>query len=284
MQPLCSLLTYLAVITAPAFPPPPSAAAFMPPATTAPATTAPADATTPDPADDLLTRLEASAATLRGFTAKIDYRTEDMLLGRREIRRGELVYDADPATGAKRFALLFDEIIRGQRRETRLRHYVFDGQWLAEIDHEAKQFVKTQIVPPGRTLDPLKLGEGPFPLPVGQPVAEVKARFGVAPLAPPSEGPLASLTESYELEGLRLVPREGTDEAEEIARVDLFYDSATLLPVGIELREHNGDVKIVRLTEVARDPELTDEQKSMLRIAEPDPREWAVTVQPWRGG
>lgn len=247
----------------------------VPPETSAP------PAAADEAAEALLERLEAGARDLTGFTARITYTKEDALLGRREIRTGELIYQVEPATGRKRFAALFDGIVIGQRKESRLKHFVFDGQWLAEIDHRNKQFIKRQVVPPGRQLDPLKLGEGPIPIPIGQPRQAVLERFEVRSLEPPVEGPLAGLAGDFHLNGLRLTPRAGTPMAEDVERVDLFYDQATGLPVGVLLLDVNGDRKIVRLAEPVRNPELTAAQEEKLRIETPDPKSWQISVEPW---
>jgi hypothetical protein len=235
----------------------------------------------PPPVADLLDRLERSAGDLEAFTAKVRYTKESFLLDRAETRRGEIVYQVDRARDRKRFAVLFDSLVVGQRLERgRLRHYVFDGRWLAEIDHESRQFIKREIVPPGKTLDPLKLGEGPIPLPIGQPRREVVARFEVELLdAPPPDGPLGALDD---VEGLVLVPRPDRPEAEEYERVEIFYDRATLLPAGIVAVEVNGDRKIVRLDALERNPALDAAALAKLDIDEPDPRQWRIDVRPWR--
>ena len=103
-------------------------------------------APTPPPApanpaiDDLLDRLEESAESLDSFTADVWYEIHKDFLRSREIRRGELIYSTDAETGRKQFAVIFDSLMTGtigaerMRRQDRKRHYVFDGQWLAEID------------------------------------------------------------------------------------------------------------------------------------------------------
>ncbi len=232
-----------------------------------------------DPAHALLDRLETAAADLESFTAEIIYENWDDLLTRREIRQGEIIYQIDSETDAKNFAILFGSLTVNQRRQTRLRHYVFRDRWLAEIDHEAKQFIKRELVPPGRQLDPLKLGEGPVPLPIGQPKDEVLKRFEATLIDPPGDE-LALLRGLVEVDGLRLTPREGSPEARDYRRIDLYYDRATSLPVGINVIEVNGNRKTVRLRNMQRNPKLTDEQVERLSIDEPDPREWSIDIRP----
>jgi hypothetical protein len=230
--------------------------------------------------DELLNKLESGAADLVAFAARITYEKFDETLGRKEIRIGEIIYQRDAETNQKRFAALFDAVITGNQRRERLKHYIFDGRWLAEVDHESKQFIKREIVPPGKSLDPLKLGEGPFPLPIGQPKKDVLERFDVTRAELPAEGLLKDLKET---DGLLLVPKPGTAEARDFTKVTLFYDRATMLPVGIMTLETNGDRKTIRLTDAKRNPALDDAALKKLDIRDPDPHDgWGIDVQAWK--
>lgn len=242
-------------------------------------------AESPDPVHEILDRLEASAADLDAFTATIFYETFDELLDRREIRTGEMIYRISPqddsAGTVTSFAVLFESLIIGQRRSDRQKHYVFHDRWLAEIDHENRQFIKRELVPPGRQLDPLKLGEGPIPLPIGQPKDDVLARFDVSLHEAPEDGPLSRLDN---VDGLLLIPKANAPQAEQYRRIELFYDRDTNLPVGINAIELNDDRQTVRLRNVKRNPELTEEQLQNLSVEEPDPRQWSIDVRPYRTG
>ena len=232
----------------------------------------------PETADDLLARLERSASDLRDFQAGVTYWKWDSVLERDEIRQGEVVYQVDPVNGTKRFAILLERLIVGNRARTLRKHYVFDGTWLVEIDHDSRMFIKRQIVPPGKRFDPLKLGEGPFPLPIGQTRDEVRARFEVERLDRPRNETLAKRLSGKRVDGLRLVPKPHTPQAKDIREVEIFYDAATLLPVGISLREIDGDRKTVVLQDVQRNAGV---DAGKLSIEEPDPAEWHIDVQPW---
>src|SRR5437773_10541499 len=79
-------------------------------------TSAPAAAPVSPAINDLLDRLEKSASDLKAFTAKITYEKEDAMLGRKELRTGEIVYRVEANAGAsgkksKSFAVLFDSLI-----------------------------------------------------------------------------------------------------------------------------------------------------------------------------
>ena len=243
----------------------------------------------PDPVEALLDRLERSAEDLRDFQARIRYDIWDAVLEEKQIRSGELIYQVDPDDRTKRFAILFDTFSFGNRQEKESKHYIFADGWLVEVDHDRKQFIKRQIVAPGEEFDPLKLGEGPFPLPIGQPKNEVLARFDVKPLDVPSDPFLAKMLTDRDVEGMVLFPKPNTPEAEKFQRVELFYDRATMLPVGINAvaagaidpdDPNSSNRKTVLLTNLKRN-EGVDESK--LSIAEPDKRQWDIDIRPWEG-
>jgi len=231
-----------------------------------------------DPAVALLDRLETAGNLLRDFRADITYYLWDSMLERREIRGGEIVYVVSPDDGSRRFAILVTSVSVGNRRNNQNKRYVFDGSWFVEIDQDNRMFTKRQIVAPGERFDPLTLGEGPFPLPVGQRRKDVLARFEVSVLEGTRHEVLARFLEGRKVEGLKLVPRPSTPQAKEIAEVEIFYDAATLLPVGIVLTETNGNRKTVMLRHLKRN-EGIDESK--LSIEEPDPAQWQIDVRPW---
>ncbi len=265
--------------TAPQVTPPKDAAQQDPPvAAEVPKPQAPAEVI------DLLDRLEKSNDDLAALTADVQYEKEDALLGRKELRTGNLIYQQSPAAGdsksrEKSFAVLFENTIIANVKREDSKHYIFKQRWLVEIDFKNKQFIKREIVPPGSQLDPLKLGEGPIPLPIGQKKEDVLKRFDVTNLTIPEKGLLSQLKD---VEGLLLIPKPGVKESKDYSRIEVFFDKATLLPIGVNQFETNGDRKTVRLQNFKRNPTLTDAQLKRLDITEPDPREWHIDVQPLR--
>lgn len=242
-----------------------------------------------DPVIELLDKLEKSTIELRDFQAKIRYSTWDAALEQLQLRTGELIYQVKPEDSSKRFAILFDTLIVGTRKQDHNKHYIFADSWLVEIDHESKHFLKRQIVAPGKKFDPLKLGEGPFPLPLGQSKDEVLARFNVKLLEKPSDEFLAGKLAGLDVKGMVLFPKPNTPEAEKFSKVELFYDSKMLLPIAInavaaELVDpddpNSRNRKTVWLRDVKRNQGI-DESK--LSIAEPDKTQWTIDVRQWVG-
>jgi hypothetical protein len=269
MNPACLIATLSLLATPPEASPPP-----VPPAPEAAAEAA--SPAVPPAVDDLLTRLESAANDLRDFSANIAYERFDALIEETERRFGRLVLEGQGKE--RKLALLFDEYIDGSGRSDRTRdHWLFLDGWLVEINEKAKTVTERQIAPPGSTFDPLKLGEGPFPIPLGQPKAEVLKRFRVDDLGK-SDAPL--LKSLPPCRGLRLVPIEGTEFAKETAAVEVWYEPESLSPLGLVIRNVNGDTVAVRLVKPARNAGLSEADRTLLAKPEINPTQWAIDRRP----
>lgn len=232
----------------------------------------------PGDAAALVREVERATADLRDFRSSVTVDRVDALTDESERRHGEVILET--GSSGRRFAIVFRSFVGpdGRADESR-RHFVYEAGWLAEIDLERKQFVNRQIVAPGESFDPLRVGEGPLPLPIGQRAADVFARFEVTVAAPPESGLLRGLDG---VRGVRLVPKPGLPEGEETESVDLFYDAASFLPRGVIQRRRNGDRVEVLLREPRMNQGLDEQARSLLSIRTPDPRDgWAVDVRPW---
>jgi hypothetical protein len=226
-------------------------------------------------ADDLLGALETADAELRTLTAKVQYDKISGVAGDRQIRRGSLYFEDRRAEGAagsgRRFAVNFDELQLGNRLETEDQQLIFDGQWLVEVNPRFRQIIRRQIVAQGDTFDPLKIGEGPLPLPIGQRRDETLKRFTATLLPDAAELEGEDETETQRLRTfvkgsyqLKLVPKPGTPEAEKYTEIRLWYregpaeeGTRRLLPrMARTVAPKSEDVTIVRLIQVRTNVEI----------------------------
>ncbi len=225
--------------------------------------------TTAMTAGDALDHIES--VQLTSLTADVFYTRTDPILDRREIRTGRLLFQK--SGGKREAAILFDTLIIGRRRETKQKHYMFSGRWMAEVDHDKKQFIKRELVRPDqKDVDPFELGSGPVPLPIGQSKKSVLDKFNVTLIEKPTEGPLSKLSD--QVVGLHLIPKTN-DEWEHI---NLFYDNETWLPMGVETVELDGTKRVSLLSAMQVD-QLSPEDKALLNIETPDPKEWTIDIQ-----
>jgi hypothetical protein len=228
-------------------------------------------------ADALLEALERSTDDLRDVRADVVYDRLDAVTEDRERRMGRLVLAQSP-DGTRRFGIIFDRCIDSAGHASpQVQRFAFGDGWLVEFDDARKQCIARQLAPEGSRLDPLKLGEGPLPLPVGQRAEEVRRRFTVA-LAPAPDAPL--LKSLAGVQGVVLVPRKGSGVDEDFEEVRVWYDTRTFVPVGVVARLKGGDVKTVLLRNVARNGGLDAASSAMLERGVPEG--WQQDRRPWR--
>lgn len=225
-----------------------------------------------------LDQAEKAGDGLEAFTSIIAYRKDDALLGSRELRTGRIVYAVGEG-GSETLAVVFDMRVVNARREKSIKRIVFDGRWLVEADPQTKQLIKREVVEPGETIDPMRLG-GPFPLPVGQPRSDVLARFDASMIDEDPEPFIVPEGTEPRPIGVRLVPKSQTPLARDWKVIDVWYDPSNWLPVGVKAVEVNGDTRRIRLTSLSRNPELDEDDRAALST-EPPAKDWALDVQPW---
>lgn len=233
----------------------------------------------PSRVDEFLTELERTGATIDTLSGGLSLEKFDALVEESERRFGRVV--VDKKDGKRRFAIYFEEFVDGSGRSDRsVDHWIYSDGWLCEQDHRNKSFTKRQIVAPGESFDPLALGEGPIPIPIGQKKAEVLARFEVSEAEVPVDIPL--LGSMKNVAGLKLVPKAGTPMAKETAAIELFYDRTSLAPTGVVIREKNGNRTVARIAKPVVNGEVKAEDRALLEIPEPDPKQWTIDVRPWK--
>jgi len=220
--------------------------------------------------DDLLAEIEKAGDGLESLTARIQYTRRFQLQGDVHIRRGRLAYAADPSNRRdRRFAVYFDTLlIPSARMEEDPQHWIFDGEWLVEKRPSEKQFIKRRVAPPDASFDPLRVGEGPLPIPIGQRAEDITRRFDPELRASgelfDAESPLAAQVQGSH--HLRLTPKEQYAEGEEFSEIRLWYrwdeSSQRLLPILSRTTNRQGDESYVQLVDVTPageiDPEMFD--------------------------
>lgn len=257
-------------------------------------------------AEQLLDALETADQGLQSLTADVKYDRTFEIQGDRQIHLGRLWFVSEPPPGPqdpsrRKFAIHFDRVFIGAVQRAQDKTYIFDGQWMMEKDAETKFFLKKQIVGPGEHFDPLRVGAGPFVLPIGQRKAEILSRFTVELL--PSEAGLdaakdASAEEKQaadatkaDVEGawqLKLTPRSGAAQ-DDFTEVRLWYKrgkQGELLPRMARTVNAAGDVSIALLVNVevqlAGKPANAAAKVPADTLDTTSPEGWEGTVQSWR--
>ncbi|QOJ00407.1 MAG: hypothetical protein HRU70_07860 [Phycisphaeraceae bacterium] len=175
--------------------------------------------------DALLTALESADAGLERLSAELQYERQFEIEGDRQIRRGMFYYrvvPADPsasptAKARRQLGAKFDFFVIGRTRRDEVKQYIFDGRYYAEKAPGEKRMARREVVAPGETFDPLRLGEGPLPIPLGQRKADILSRYDAAMLPPEAdlEDPVlrAFVKDAVQL---KLIPKSDTDDLREV--------------------------------------------------------------------
>jgi hypothetical protein len=245
---------------------------------------APSSAPAPAPApqfvdaDALLTAVERTSDSLRDFRANITLETTDDVTGDTERRLGQLVFvqeEGKPAT--RRFAVVFEKFIDGSgRMDERPVRYIYADGWLTEADFKQRTLVRRQLARAGEQYDPLKPGEGPVPLPIGQRRADVLARFDASLATAPDSTIL--LKSARPMVGVRLKPKPGMADRD-LVEASVWYDAQSLVPVGVEAQRKSGRT-VVSLRDATMNGGIDDAQRALLSLAEKVTTGWRVDERP----
>ncbi|MCL4741937.1 MAG: outer membrane lipoprotein carrier protein LolA [Phycisphaerales bacterium] len=238
-------------------------------------------------ADDLLRELERTGESVARFSATVRYVKTFAIAGDTETRDGSLVFVTDPgddgATPLRRFLIEFDRLTVGRRVEQKPQTYVFDGRWLLERLPSEKQIVKREVVPPGERWDPLRLGEGPFPVPVGQRRDDVLREFS-AELLPPADGLESDALRTYAADcwQLRLTPHPELADSADFEEVRVWYDKDDLLPRVVRTVSPSGDESLVQLRDLRTNDAVRVDEKAMSTDLPAKRDGWTIKVEPWQ--
>lgn len=279
---------------------PPPASSESVPATPPPATLV-VQSEAERAAEDLLTKLESGDEGIDQLRAEISYDRTFDLEGDRQVRVGELFFDRvrilpGGANGAKpedakvvrRFAVRFDTLIVGTRQKNETRVHVFDGRYYADKNPDQKRMTRREVVAPGESFDPLKLGEGPLPIPMGQKRDEILKRYHATVLTVDdalSEDALRAFVKGATQ--LRLVPKAEYERTDPYREIRLWYREeegkdgkpGRWLPRMAMTKNRNGDSTIVQLINVKTGTEATIDTALMSTDA---PEGWDVVSTEFR--
>lgn len=191
-----------------------------------------AEAAAPAPGDaavdPVLQQLEQAGKNLREFTARIKLSETDNTLLQETIRVGNVWYQKR-ADGSTRIRVLLDRRLSEDQKGAfhEKIEYLLDGPWLIDRNYQTHNEVRRQVLKPGQKMDLFKLGEGPFPMPIGQNPQDVHRLFTVKLVPLVKDDPPNTVR-------VQLMPRPDTDLARRFAAIDAWTDQKNHMPVRID--------------------------------------------------
>jgi outer membrane lipoprotein-sorting protein len=234
------------------------------------ATTEPAALSTSSSIDQILDAMDVRGRTLQDFTAGVRLSDANNATGDETISSGQIYFQRLPGDDA-RIRIDFDKKQLDEKIFDQHHTYTLDSGWLIERDYDKKRESQQQILKPGEKLDLFKLGQGPFPLPIGQNKDDVKAAFDVTKIDPAKDDPPGSIH-------VKLSPRPDSHYAHDFSSIDIWIDPATAMPLRIQTLDANqNSLRTTDLTNLNLNTGL-----SAKVFAEPPlPSGWDQTTEPY---
>jgi len=223
--------------------------------------------------DQILDALKARGDSLKDFSADIKLTVVDQTTADSTADSGKFLFQK-LADGDARFRVTFTERNDGSKAIGERHEYEMSDGWLKERDYSKRVETDRQVVKPGEKINLLKLGQGPFPLPVGQDKEDVKRDFDVTLIASSKDDPAGTTH-------LQLKPKDGTDMGRRFAMLDVYVERKSGMPVRIVTLDNAKErLQTTELTNVKLNGGASDGDFNLEKI---DPSTWDVTSEPYRG-
>ena len=225
----------------------------------------------------MLDEIERTGAQFESLAGDIAVETVDTFADSQEFRSGRVVVEGRGA--ARRIALVVDRITIDGRTTKAIDHYLFAEGWYSRLDHRNRSFTRRRLAAEGAEPDALESVGDQFPLPIGVRKKDILARFEVTEAEIPADVPLLATLPNAT--GLRLVPKAETAAAEKTAAIEVFYDRATIVPVGVVVRSKVAKPEwakwtAARVGKPVANGTLSDADRALLVVPTKAPDGWAV--------
>lgn len=223
--------------------------------------------------DQILDALDARGREFKTFTANVKLAESATDFGDTTTRAGKVVYQ-DQGNGQARIRVSFDTIQRNDAKpiNEKLDYELIDGK-LIDRNYKTRNQITQQVIRPGQKIDLFKLGQGPFPLPIGQPKDAVHQEFEVKKIDPAKDDPASTIH-------LQLIPKPNTRLARKMKTIDAWVETKSHMPIRIATRDTNETTdRTTDLSDVQINPAVSDQDFDLGKL--PDPN-WNVTDQPFQ--
>lgn len=223
----------------------------------------------------ILSALEEAGDRYAALRADIQYVYVDEALGDREERTGWVAYQkADKAKKAPaKFRIQFQTLRQGRGKVLKDKiDYAFDGLWLTVAKHRIKTITRYQVAAKGEKVEPMKLGQGPLPLPFGQKTDDMLAHFQITTRAIRKDEPKNT-------DYLHLATRPRFRKSMNVKTLQMWIDKKTHLPTKIVSTDKNDNTTMVVFQNVQTDPKLPADTFGL-----PKPPGWTLDVKHLKPG
>ena len=208
---------------------------------------------------------------MKDFQADVTLWTTDSATLTTDKRTGVVWYQKQ-APGDERIRVNFKTRKKNDGRAVvEQLEYVLDDGWLTERDHAAMKQIRRQVLKPGEKTDLLKLGEGPFPLPLGQRTDDVLKMFDVKKIDPLQDTDQDNPPPADAVR-IQLTPKPDSQFADDFKAIDVWVDTKTQMPARIETLDVHGAT--IRTTDLANVKINTSTSDEMFKLEKLDYSKW----------
>jgi outer membrane lipoprotein-sorting protein len=234
-------------------------------------TTQPSSLSAASGIDEILDALDARGKNLKDFSADVKLTNIDNATGDETASSGTVLFQ-HLENGDSRIRVNFTKKQRDNKTFAENHQYILDKGWLVDRDYQAKKEVRRQVTRPGQKIDLLKLGEGPFPLPIGQNKDDVKKIFDVEKVAPAKDDPAGTVH-------LKLTPKADTTYSRQFKTIDVWVETTGAMPRRITTKDVNGTAdKQTDLTNIKPNAGTGDAD---FKLDDLPPSGWDQIVEPF---
>jgi outer membrane lipoprotein-sorting protein len=219
--------------------------------------------------DQVLGQLDQVGKNLKEFSAKVRL-TETDDVGDHVVHAGNVYFQRKSDSDA-RIHVVFDQRISNNRIYNEKTEYLLDDRWLTDRNYRSHNEVKREVLQPGQRMNLFKLGEGPFPLPIGQSPADVHQESDVQLLPPAKDDPKNTVH-------IRLTPKPGTELARRFRTIDVWVDQASHMPVRVDTEDKQSQRAATELTDIVMNP-AAGLKDADFQLAAIDKTKWNSSVE-----
>ena len=195
--------------------------------------------------DSILQKLREKTSRLHSYQCNINYLFSQPLLESQTLKTGVLYYvksAGGPAADQSKLRINFETLKQDDEPEKKyIEHYIFDGQWLTQIDYQIKQVKRRQLAEPNEPIDAFELARRNFPIIGFTKTEDLKEQFEIT-LAEPNKN------EPAELVLLRLKVKPDSIYKDDYKTVDFWIDKRLSLPAKIIAVSTEEDIYQIDLT------------------------------------
>lgn len=221
--------------------------------------------------EDILNALDARGQNLTSFTAVVKLTDVDTGLGDSTSRTGKVLFQAGDSASLR---VTFDKRQSGNKVFDEKIEYLLAGPDLIDRNYQTKSQITRHVLKPGEKMNLLRLGEGPFPLPIGQKAEDVHKMFEVTKVAAKPDDPANTVR-------LELIPKAGTRFEQKFKSINVWVDLKENMPVRIATLDPNDTtLRTTDLSAVQVNPTLTAADFTLPSI---DRNEWNVSEEAFNG-